>query len=614
MLHAPDTSPQARTLYAEGYGVSQLRNRARRKRYYDSNSDLWTCLPLTFRALARGAPPLGLPALGALFEEGQCSRLDAAALPNRRLLAAVHTLAFFTDNGALQRVNYRDMGAEELGSVYESLLELHPVVYVDTRPWTFAFAGDEAAGDAGASERRLSGSYNTPESLVIELLRSSLDPLIERTVAEKRANPREALLRLCIIDPACRSGHFLLGAARRLADAVARFDADGDLPDEAVRRRALREVVRRCIYGVDRNPLSVELCRTALWIEAIEPGRPLSFLDAHIRCGDALVGVTDLRQLADGIPDEAYEVLLGGDKAAATALRKLNKVERDSPHSAMDLDLRLPANLAAGLDALSEEPDDDLAAIRRKRERFEALRSGTVGWRLKVTCDIWTAAFFAEKRMGEIKGRELCPTTGAVWRYLQGGTLYGPLVAEADRLAQHYRFFHWPLEFSDAARDGSFDLVCGNPPWETTSPDAKEFFASYDPQVRFMPKEEQAAAFDALRENPGIAARWYAYCRALYTQTNFYRNSGRYRLFAPGNLGKGDLNVYRMFVEAALHHVRPNGRVAQLVPEGLYSGANVATIRATLFDRFTTERLVGFENTRGIWFPDVHKSTKFCLY
>lgn len=614
LLHAPDATPEVRAVYAQGYGLGRLRERARRRRYYDSHSDLWTGLTVTFKALARGAAPLGLPALGGLFDDEQCPLLDACALPNKRMLAAIYALGYFEDGGSLARVNYRDMGTEELGSVYESLLELHPVVQVEVKPWTFGFVGDAAAGDARATERRLSGSYYTPDSLVIELLRASLDPLIEKTLAANPTNPKEALLRLRIIDPACGSGHFLLGAARRLADAVARLDMEGDLPDEAVRRRALRDVVRRCIYGVDRNPLSVELCRTALWIEAIEPGRPLSFLDAHIRCGDALVGVTDFKQLATGIADDAYEAFVGDDKAAATILRKLNKVERDSPAPSMDLGLRLPTDLAAGLDALSAEPDDDLAAIKRKRERFEALRSGPIGWRLKVACDIWTAAFFAEKQMGEIKGRELCPTTGAVWRYLQGGTLYGPLVAEADRLSQHYRFFHWPLEFPDVMRDGGFDLICGNPPWETTSPDAKEFFAAYDPQVRFMSKEEQTVAFEDLKQNPGILARWDAYRRSLYTQTNFYKGSGRYRLYAPGNLGKGDLNVYRMFVETALDLTRPGGCAAQLVPEGLYSGANAAAIRGAMFERFRLDRIVGFENSRGIWFPDVDTRTKFCLY
>jgi hypothetical protein len=615
LLHAPNATQQACALYAEGYGLTRLRERARRKRHYDIYADLWTGLTVTFRALVRGAPVLGLPALGGLFEEDQCERLDAAGLPNRRLLAAIHALAFFTDNGALQRVNYRDMGTEELGSVYESLLELHPVVEVETRPWTFSFVGDAGAGaDARASERRLSGSYYTPDSLVLELLRTSLDPLIERTLAANPMEPRAALLRLRIIDPACGSGHFLLGAARRLADAVARLDAVGDLSDEAVRRHALREVVRRCVYGVDRNPLSVELCRTALWIEALEPGRPLTFLDAHIRSGDALVGVTDLRVLAGGVPDGAFEAFVGDNKAAARTFRRQNKAQRESLQPTLALGVSIPADLASGIDALAAEDDDDVAATRDKRRRFEELRNSPLGSRLKIACDIWCAAFFALKQEGEVRGRELCPTTDTIWRYLQGTTVYGPLVSEADRLAQHYRFFHWPLEFPDVARDGGFDLVLGNPPWETTSPDAKEFFAAYDPRVRFMPKEEQTAAFEQLKANPGIATRWDAYCRGLYLQTNFYKESGRYRMFATGNLGKGDLNVYRMFVETALDHVRIGGCAAQLVPEGLYNGANAAGIRAALFSRFVVDRIVGFENSRGIWFPAVHTAAKFCLY
>lgn len=238
-------------------------------------------ITITFQALARGASPLGLPALGGLFSSEQCPELDGASLTNARLLSAIHALAFFGIEGALQRVNYRDMGTEELGSVYESLLELHPVVEVATRPWTFGFVGDDGGNGAKGNERKLSGSYYTPDTLVQELLRSALDPVIESTIRENPQDPRRALLHLKIVDPACGSGHFLLGAARHMADALARLETDSDLPDEALRRQVLREVVRRCIYGVDRNPLSVELCKTALWIETIEPGKPLSSRRSH---------------------------------------------------------------------------------------------------------------------------------------------------------------------------------------------------------------------------------------------------------------------------------------------------------------------------------------------
>ena len=614
LLHAPDATSKARALYTQGYGLGRLRERARRRRYYDKYADLWTSLTVTFRALANGASSLGLPALGGLFEEDQCFLLDTAPLSNKRLLAAIYALGYFEDRSGLARVNYRDMGTEELGSVYESLLELHPIVQVETRPWNFAFVGDDADSVVKGSERRLSGSYYTPDSLVQELLRSALDPVIERTINDNPTDPRGALLRLRVLDPACGSGHFLLGAARRLANAVARLDIDTDLPDEAARRHALREVVRRCLFGVDRNPLSVELCKTALWIEAIEPGKPLSFLDAHIRCGDALVGITDLQVLTDGVPDTAFDAFVGDDKSATSVLRRLNKAQREGAQPTLALGLSVPIDLASGLDALTAEAEDDVAVTREKHRRFEELRNRPLGVRLKVACDIWCAAFFAEKREGEIRGRELCPTTDTVWRYLQGTTVYGPLVEEADRLSKHYSFFHWPLEFSDAARDGGFDIVLGNPPWETTSPDAKEFFGTYDPQVRFMSKEGQTAAFERLKEHPGVAARWDAYCRELYLQTNFYKESGRYRMFAPGNLGKGDFNVYRMFVETAMAQVCSNGCIAQLVPEGLYKGANATAIRSVLFERFDLRVLVGLVNLKGVWFPSVHPQFEFCLY
>lgn len=619
LLHAPDANPQARALYAQGYGLARLRDRARRKRHYDSYSDLWTGLNITFRALARGAPPLGLPALGGLFDEGQCERLDVAELPNRRLLAAIHALAFFTDRGALQRVNYRDMGTEELGSVYESLLELHPVVQVATQPWTFAFVGDESGGMVRGAERKLSGSYYTPDLLVQELLRLALDPLIERTVRANPSEPRAALLRLKLLDPACGSGHFLLGAARRLADAVARLEMDGDIPDETIRRRALREVVRRCLYGVDRNPLAVELCKAALWIEAIEPGRPLSFLDAHIKCGDSLLGVVDLSVLRSGIPDDAFKEFDNDDKAFTRELKRRNREQRDGRRGE-EGQLRLPVvvmppNLAAAVAALTEAPEDTVQQVEAKRRSLREVENGPAGHDLRVACDIWTASFFLPRAgRPERIGRDLVPTTDALWMYLRApSSAYGPLLGAVSEIAGRLRFFHWPLEFPEAAAQGGFDLVLGNPPWETMSPDAKEWFEPYDPSIPELAPEPQAARIAEICENPAIRAAWEVHCDFLYRSANFMRKSGRYRLFAPGNLGKGDFNVWRIFAEFALYGVRERGTASQILPENFYSGANAAAIRGALFDEFEFRHLVAFENRRKIWF-DIDSSTKFAIY
>src|SRR5204862_4063738 len=199
-------------------------------------------------------------------------------------------------------VNWRDMETEELGSVYESLLELTPQLNGDGRHFKFA-EGIEGKGHA----RKTTGSYYTPDSLVQALLDSALDPVLDRVEAEAE-DPAKALLSVTVLDPACGSGHFLLAAARRIATRLARARTGG-VAAPADYRHALRDVARTCVFGVDRNAMAVELTKVALWIETVDPGKPLGFLDANIRCGDALFGLFDLNPIEKGIPDDAYKPL-----------------------------------------------------------------------------------------------------------------------------------------------------------------------------------------------------------------------------------------------------------------------------------------------------------------
>ena len=479
LLFHPEASGEAQRLYTEGYALSRLRDRALRRRHYDQHSDLWDGLRVVFRGLARGVEPFGLPALGGLFADDQCPQLDTCAITNDRLLQAIRALAFFDSGKALARVNYRDMGTEELGSVYESLLELHPTIAV--APWTFGFIGDGQEENIRGSERKTTGSYYTPPVLVNELIKSALVPVIEHTLKDNPERPREALLGLKIVDPACGSGHFLLAAARQVAAEVARLDAGPDTPGEALRQHALREVVQHCIYGVDRNPLAVELCKTALWIETVEPGKPLSFLDAHIRCGDSLIGVLDLKVLNEGIADDAYKALTGDTKEAAAHYRKLNKGQRDNRPS---LDLAgPPKDLAQALEAVETMPEESVSDIESKRKVFESLRSSGLGWRMKNACDLWTAAFFAAKAEVPQRGHEMVPTTDHVWNYLRGTMLYGVLVDSVAELSEKSRFFHWLVEFPEIFSKGGFDVVLGNPPWDVSQLSEEEYFASRAPNI-----------------------------------------------------------------------------------------------------------------------------------
>ena len=367
-------------------------------------------------------------------------------------------LSWLKDDGGLARVNWRDMGPEELGSVYESLLELVPQVTSDGRGFAFA-GGDATQGNA----RKTSGSYYTPDSLVQVLLDSALEPVIADTLAKNPERPVEALLELSIVDPACGSGHFLLGAARRLATHVARLQAGGT-PSAAEYRHALRQVVGRCIYGVDLNPMAVELCKVSLWMEAVEPGLPLTFLNAHIQRGNALLGTTPAL-MKNGIPDAAWEAAEGDDKKVARALKKRNKEEGRGMLSlalapSKSDETEVATRAVADLEAAS---DVDLATLLDKETRWTGILDSPEYRHQKMVADGWCAAFVWPKQMGPLT--DAAPTL-EVWRQLRDGKSPSALMTQkVEELAERYHFFHWHLQFPSVFERGGFDVVLGNPPW-----------------------------------------------------------------------------------------------------------------------------------------------------
>ena len=320
--------------------------------------------------------------------------------------------------------------------------------------------------------------------------------------------------------------------------------------------------------------MAVELCKAALWIETVVPGRPLSFLDAHIRCGDALLGILDLKLLGGGIPGEAYEVRDGDEKAAAAALRQANK-QRVEGTSALPL-MAAAAASARDVEAL---PEDTVEQVEAKRAALLAAEANATMTSARLRADLFCSAFFARKILAT---QASVPVTADIDRIAAGQPPRPSAMAITRTLAAEHRFFHWPLMFPDVFARGGFDLVLGNPPWETMSPDAKEWFAPYDPAVRELAPEPQKQRIAEILALPGMQEAWDAHCRTLYDAAAFMKESGRFKLFAEGNLGKGDFNVYRMFVETAFTAVRQGGTVAQFVPENFYNGCNAAAIRSAL--------------------------------
>ena len=630
----------AAQFYAEGYAMARLRDLALRRRAHTRFDDIWQSVRIVFSGLAQGQPRLGLPALGGLFAGGQCPHLDAAALSNAALLSVMKSLRWaVTSSGALAPIDYRNMDTEELGSVYESLLELVPEVDVHAR--LFGFVGLTSEGSTAGNERKTSGSYYTPDSLVQELIRSALDPVIESRITSNPTKPVDALLAMRVVDPACGSGHFLLAAARRLAERVASLrSADGAVTPHAY-RHALREVVARCIFGVDRNPMALELARTALWIEGFEEGRPLSFLDHHLQCGDALLGLTDLKALEHGIAKDAYKPLSGDDKAVCRelakantlALKDLEKKRVAKAFGQLDVVHQADSGLAA-LQTIEAMPDADTEQIAAKAEAYgNYLRQARTG-RLAQAAQLLLGAYLLPKTADTA---HTIPTTATLYLTLQGVALPSDQLAvlnAAQQACDKARVLHWPLAFPQVFAAGGFDCVLGNPPWERIKLQEEEFFATRHPAIaEAKNKAERGQRIqwlsegmlaqhlfptDTLHHTQGerdaekrlyddfITARRTAEAASLFAHVKG-DDGGRYPL-----TGVGDVNTYALFAETVSQTTRADGYAGFIVPSGLATDDGTKRFFQSLVTGNRLVSLFGFDNARRI-FPAVHPDTPFSL-
>ena len=418
---------------------------------------------------------LGLePLAGDLFNPAAIGPLAGCTLGNDVLLGCLRALGLYQhpENGQTRgqtiRVNYAALNVEEFGSVYEGLLEYQPVFLNHSLrpqgdgPGTRAIEFTFAQGD----QRAATGSHYTPDDLVQPLIKHSLDHLIADQL--KAPDPAKALLDLRVADIACGSGHILLAAARRIAIELAIVRTGEEQPSPSAFRSALRDVIRHCIYGVDLNPLAVELCKVALWLEAHNPGEPLNFLDHHIKCGNAIVGFARREEAERGVPDEAFATLPGDDKDTAALLRKLNKQERkDHESGQLPLSPRLQEkldHLLSGWREFATLPEHTPDQIEAKKARYLAFSQSADAWLLREIAAIPIAQFYLPKAADKL---QRFITDGAFRRYWKGEIRPpGQATAEAWAIAERKRFFHWFLEFPEIIGRGGFDCILGNPPYK----------------------------------------------------------------------------------------------------------------------------------------------------
>jgi hypothetical protein len=623
VLHPEAARPEARKLYAEGYSLAALRTQCVRAATWDKHHDRYEGSKIVFRGLAHGQPALGLPALGGLFAAGMLPHLETARLRNRAFMEVLYRLSWLSDKTSMVPVNWRAMETEELGSVYETLLELQPQLGEDGRTLRFA---SEAAEQMG-NQRKTTGSYYTPDSLVQALLDTALDPVLDKTEAEA-VDPAAALLKLSVIDPACGSGHFLLAAARRIATRLARMRAEGT-PSLADFRHALRDVARSCIHGVDRNPMAVELAKVALWIETVDPGLPLGFFDAQIRCGDSLLGVFDLKVLETGIPDAAYKPLTGDEKEVTKYYAQKNKRERAEKCRVDEgFGFNRARDLMRDFEVLRAMPENTVEQIEAKSARLSELTGqGASAWQLETACDLYVSAFLLPKKKGGShagpdgmprRGAEMVPTSGTIWEWFRGVQPFGSLFGSGVAAARNARAFHWPLEFPDVVQGGGFDVALGNPPWERIKLQEQEFFAARRPEIANAPnKAARDKLITALAAAPGgsperdLSDAFIAAKREAEATSEFVRvggdDGGRFPF-----TGTGDVNTYALFAEIFSRLVAETGRAGIILPLGIATNETTSPFFAELVKSEFIASLYAFSEIKA-WFSGTKDNQSFCL-
>jgi hypothetical protein len=628
---------------------------------------IWPRLNTIFKAIAEGNDDLGIPPYnGGLFEKSAAPILTRAELADVTLAKIIFALSHepdAADGRGPRYINYRDLSVQQLGSVYERLLE-----------YRLAPDGGGLKVTLSPFGRKSSGSYYTPDELVQLIITRTVGPLVAeaedafRSRAESgkvkphelaALDPADAILRLKVCDPAMGSGHFLVTLVDWLTDRVLEAMAAAELSVpgyvspvtariDAIRERILKEaadhkwpivashldnkavvrrmVLKRCVYGVDLNPMAVELAKVSLWLHSFTVGAPLSFLDHHLICGNSLFGervrpvmdwafggnllINDMVQKARGAARgmEKVEELTDADVAEVRNSKSLfGEVQ------AVTQDLRAFMDLVHGL---------RWAGGDRVRSRAIArLQQGDFGNPLKLlTGEIAPPAISAAQQMlldGKRTG--LSADDKRKLKDAEERAVLPAILSEARAAIARERFLHWEVAFpgvwtdwESAEPEGGFDAVIGNPPWDRMKFQEVEWFAERRPDIAMATRaaDRKRMVADLLKTAEPIVADYHAAVARAEGSALVARECGGYPF-----LSGGDVNLYSLFVERALALLKPKGIVGLLTPSGIASDKSASEFFKSVATTGRLGALIDFENRRGAlepFFPDVDSRFKFC--
>lgn len=590
--------------YRESYSLHAIKrdvadDLTRGRIFLPTSGRLWQQLSELFETINLGSPPLKVATFnGGLFDPSKYDFLTRYTVGDAHLQQAIDKLARVDG----EFVDYRDLAVQHMGTIYEGLLEyrLEPLSAPE-EGWQVDLLNDKG-------ERKTTGSYYTPDYLVKYIVEHTIGPLLERAVAgkDRDADKLKAVLGINVLDPAMGSGHFLVEAT----EYIARFLVDlavapkGKTKEEADLAFWKRRVVQACIYGVDLNPLAVELAKLSLWLTTVAKDRPLSFLDHHLRPGNSLVGAR-LEHLA-----------LSPRRRKSKAARDAENGEQNGQVKIFaDSEFKQRASRAVGFMQFIEGSDAaDIRQVKAQEKAYEELRQ-LLADKYARLLNVFTATQLGMEI--EVKHRAILPT------YMMSRKAFPMEALEhimdaADEIGKRELFFHWELEFPEVYFDkegrplgdeSGFEAVVGNPPWERIKLQENEFFAGRNEEIALAPKASDRKRLIAAlpKSNPELWQQYEAARSRADNLLSYARESRHYPL-----MGKGDTNYYALFAERALQLMAREGRVGLLVPSGIATDDTTKGYFQHIVDRRMLAELLDFENKEGM-FAEVHKEQKFCI-
>ncbi|MEI6883543.1 MAG: DNA methyltransferase [Bacteroidota bacterium] len=612
--------PVRNNIYAHTYSINALREKANLGNYsQDEEKDLWEGLRITFRLIADGYSFRNGDKInafgGQLFSDRKIKNLLKLSLKNKYLLDAIYGLSYFKLDKLINRINYANLAIDELGSVYESLLDYEPKIAIDScQLGSRQINKGEFYLDDRGTDRKTTGSYYTDSRLVAQLIESALVPVIDHAVASKTTpvEKEAALLDLKVADIACGSGAFLCAALEKMGERLALIRmGDEERPTDEQLREAKRDVLLQCIHGVDLNPMAVELAKFSLWITASLPDMPLSFLDHKLKCGNSLIGSTPVL-IEKGIPEEAYKAVGNDNPEICTKLKKkvkkqlerMNMVNEPTVQYAIHLGRADGSELLRLREKLNNRKQEFSADVEEAEEEYRRLEKTERKFKEWLMADVWIAAFFIEKTNHDL---EQYPTNATLESLRENQPVNSQLIETIIQLAKEYNFFHFHLEFPEVFEKGGFDCLLGNPPWEKLQVEDKKYFKGKNEAIVDADALiRESLILDLKLSDPLLYQSYINEQTFLLRNVHFLKNSKKFELSSSRNV-----NTYLVFAENYLILLADEGFAAIITPSGIATDDTSKDYFGFIVKNKFLKSLFDFENNEKIF--DIHRSFKFNL-